>query len=170
LPTQEEIDAAVAANLFQINEDDTGIAFARTSFFDDRISMKFPKDYFELKNDSNGYLVYMNINAGVHCVLNFYEGDGAIDTQKIKNELLDTYKKSKIRTSWNEEGKKRINGKPMSYFVFVIHTARMDYFNYMCIMAARGGFLTINFNGENSEFALWEMLVKSMFNTIEIMA
>jgi len=166
LPTQEEIDSGVEKNALHL--EGMELTFKQTSFFDGRISLKFPHDFFTLSSDDYGYLVYMNLKNAVNCILNYTAGGGEIDLQAIKKGIMDIFKQSQVRTSCIEEGMKRVNGNPMGYCVVINHTPNFDIFNYMIYTAVRDGHVIVNFNGDKKVFGLWEMLAKSLMNTIEV--
>ena len=166
LPTQDEIHAAVKKNHLEIENLD--VTFERTSFFEERIDMKFPKDFFELKNDSSDYLIYANFPKEVNCLLSYVPSEGSIELQRIKKGILKNFKSSKIRTTWIEEGSKRVNGNNIGYSVLINHIPEMDVFNCMLFTLVKDGYVIINFNGNKTVYGIWSMIMKALMETIEV--
>jgi len=166
LPSQMEINENI--NNGHLQNDDLDVTFERTTFFEERISMKFPKDFFELKNDSDDYLIYYNFPKEINCLLSYVPADGEIELKKIKKGILKNFKSSWIKTTWIEEGSKRVNGNNIGYSVLMNHTPELDIFNCMMFTLVKDGYVIINFNGNKNVYGIWLMIMKALMETIEV--
>ncbi|WP_058485603.1 hypothetical protein [Defluviitalea phaphyphila] len=164
--SEEEIKKAIEKNLLE--KDNLKIIFSETSFFDGRISMKFPKDFFELKADKEGYLVYMNVEEGMNCIFNYVPGEGSIDLQKIKKNIKDGMKASKVKTKWIEEGAKKVSGHFVGYCILLNFIPNEEIFNYMIFTPVNDGHVIINFNGNKKNYNLWKLIAKELMQTIQV--
>ena len=72
----------------------TDVAFTKRNFFDNRISMKFPENFFEQMANEGGYIVEYNMKYTINFILNFAEGTGILfQTGNLKKEMKENLAK-----------------------------------------------------------------------------
>ena len=66
----------------------TDVSFTKRSFFDNRISMKFPENFFQQAADDKGYIIECNMKYTINFILNFAEGTGILfQAGNLKKEM-----------------------------------------------------------------------------------
>ncbi len=147
----------------------TDVSFTKRSFFDNRISMKFPENFFQQAADDKGYIIECNMKYTINFILNFAEGTGILfQAGNLKKEMKENLAKRKIHTTWIEDGLKRIQQQKMAYCLFTTKSQKDVFFQYMVFIELKDGLLTLNINGDIKQVKLWEQIIKCMVNTIEI--
>ena len=164
--TQEQVDEGVENDRLLINKHT--LKFAKESFFDGKLSIKLPQDYFKLQQNKDGLITLMNYEDSVNCIMNYIAGAGSIDLPKIKKSITDNMKASGMKTTWVEEGSKLINDNAVGYHVFYNSIPNQKIFNFMIYTVVDGGHVIINFNGDMRSFKWWKLLAKSLMGTLEI--
>lgn len=147
----------------------TDIAFTKRSFFDNRICMKFPENFFQQAANDKGYIIECNMKYIINFIFNFAEGTGILfQTGNLKKEMKENLSKRKIYTTWIEDGLKRIQQHKMAYCLFITKSQKDVFFQYMVFIELNDGLLTLNINGDIKQVKLWEQIIKCMVETIEI--
>lgn len=152
-----------------LNLFDTDIIFAKRSFFDNHISMKFPENFFQQMANENGYIIEANMKHTINFILNFAKGTGVhFNAGNLKKEMTENLAKRKIYTTWIEDGLKRIQSQKMAYCLFITKSQKDVFFQYMIFIELKDGLLTCNINGNIKQVKIWEQIIKCMIETIEI--
>ncbi|HIT87817.1 MAG TPA: hypothetical protein IAB62_08875 [Candidatus Coprocola pullicola] len=152
-----------------LNLFDSDIQFTKRSFFDNRISMKFPENYFEQIANEKGYIVECNMKYTVNFILNFAQENGIhFNPGNLKKEMKENLEKRKIHITWIEDGLQRIQQQKMAYCLFITKSYKDVFFQYMTFIELKDGFLTLNINGDIKQVKIWEQIIKCMIKTIEI--
>lgn len=147
----------------------TDIVFTKRNFFDNRISMKFPENFFEQMANEGGYIVECNMKYTINFILNFAEGNGILfHIGNLKKEMKENLEKRKIHTTWIEDGLKRIQQQKIAYCLFITKSNKDVFFQYMIFIELKDGLLTLNINGDIKQVKIWEQIIKCMINTIKI--
>lgn len=140
------------------------IKFDRKKFFG-LISMKFPKDYFEHIEETEDYIIYMNIEKEINSIFNYTTGTD-FDIKNIKESIQQNIELSK--TTWLGEYSDLVNNLTINRLIFITHVPNQDIFNYMVFLPIKNeGCVIINFNGDIKKYTFWDMVIGELIKTIE---
>ncbi len=165
--TQDEVNEAIVRGLLEY--DGKKIKFKRVHFFNEKISFMFPSELLKLEVELETSLTYTNYRDGINCLLEYIEGQGDLDSIKIKESILSNFEKSRIASSCPEEGAKKIGDIKVIYCTIENKIPGQNIFNLMFFVELKEGFVMANFNGFTEKYyKLWTMIYKAIMNTIEV--
>ena len=146
------------------------LTFTEESFFDNRLLMMFPKNFFhsELKHDENNWF-YRNLESDTNFILTYVKGVTEINIKKIKKGVEDGFTASKLATKWISEGEVLVAGKAVKYVSFINPAPKESVFNFMIFPIVRDGHIVININGGENTFDIWESVGTALIKTMQFL-
>jgi hypothetical protein len=149
--------------------DNLELTFTDIEFFDNRIKMKFPAEFFSLlRGDDQNNLIYGNTQYNVNFFLSLVPKIKIINIKKLKKDITEGFKASQLATKWILDGAKRADGGVVEYCACINPAPGESVFNFLMFPVVRDGHIVMNLNGGSDDFEKWTLISNAMIKTMVI--